>query len=59
MYRKAVERSRAYNESSEQVADLISVEVKIGLLVGKTNQVERSALLCEGPAEEVVLFVMI
>jgi hypothetical protein len=38
---------------------LISVEVKIGLLVGKTDQVECSALLCEGPAEEAVFFVVI
>jgi hypothetical protein len=38
---------------------LVSVEVKIGLLVGKTDQVECSALLCEGPAEEAVFFVVI
>jgi hypothetical protein len=38
---------------------LISVKVKIGLLVSKTDQVECSALLCEGPAEEAVFFVVI
>lgn len=38
---------------------MISIEVKIGLLIGKTNQVECGALLCEGAAEEVVLFVVI
>lgn len=47
MRRKVVGASRTYNESCEQAADLISVEVKIGLLIGKTNQVESSALLCE------------
>jgi len=51
--------SRAYDESSKQAADLISVEVKVGLLIGKTNQVECSALLCERTAEEAVLFVVV
>jgi hypothetical protein len=54
-----VENSRTYNESSEQAADLITIEVKIGLLISKANQVKCSALLCEGPTEEVVLVVVI
>lgn len=53
------EDSGTYDESSEQAADLISIEVKIGLLVSKANQVESSALLCEGPAEEAILLVVI
>jgi hypothetical protein len=47
MHRKVVEDSRTYNKSCEQAADLIAIEVKIGLLIGKTNQVESSALLCK------------
>jgi hypothetical protein len=56
---KAVESSRTYNKSSEQAADLIAIEVKIGLLVSKANQVKCSALLCEGPTEEAVLVAVI
>jgi hypothetical protein len=47
MRSRVVEGSRTYDKSCEQAADLISVKVKIGLLISKTNQVESSALLCE------------
>jgi hypothetical protein len=55
---KVVEDSRTYDESSEEAADLISIKVKIGLLVSKANQVEGSALLCEGSAEEAIFLVV-
>jgi hypothetical protein len=55
---KVSEDSGTYNESSEQAANLISIKIKIGLLISKANQVESSALLCEGSAEEAVLVVV-
>ena len=34
----------SYNEGGEQTTDLVTVEVEVGLLIGKTDKIESSTL---------------
>lgn len=46
----------SYNEGGEQTTDLVTVEVEVGLLIGKTDKIESSTLFHERATEEIGLF---